>query len=143
MCSESVPKQSAREPILMFSSNVFSFLRGNCNDNNLNCRVLFDFLSLNLVLVFSILLVKPVPSHLDNNSSVTFMLRSKVVQFPSHKHLYPTRYLERRHSPWKLKNNVGVFLALYTNQAQITSYFRLSKLLTYSDGKHHNSEYYH
>lgn len=78
MCGEFVPKQSAIEPVLMFSSDALGFQKGNCHDNNLNCRVQFYFLSLNRVAVFSILLVKPVPSHLGKNSSVILTLRSKV-----------------------------------------------------------------
>lgn len=98
MCGESVSKQSTIELILMFSSNELNFWKGNWHDNNLNCRVQYDFLSLNIVSVFNILLVKPVPSHLDSNSSVIFTLKFKV-QFLPHNHLYPTRYLKRRHSP--------------------------------------------
>lgn len=109
MCGESVPKQSAIEPVLMFSSNALGFLKGNWHDNNSNCGVQFNFLSLCIVLVFSTLLVKPVPSHLDNNSSVILTLRSKVQFLLPHKHLCPTRYLKIRHSPWKQKNNVVLF----------------------------------
>lgn len=46
-------------------------------------------------------------------------------------------------SPWKYEINFVFFIPIYTNQAQITTYSRFSKLPTYSDGQHHNSEYYH
>lgn len=109
------------ELILMcfFFPQIHLVSEGNWHVNNLNCRVQFEFLSLNVISVFMSISFyanrKSVASHVDNNSSVVFTLLSTVVQFLPRKLLYPTGYLKRTCFPC-LQENMKVtlyFLFLY------------------------------